>query len=189
MTESAKSYISRAADIAFRAQTPGIRTTTMGEVAIAKSNLEIADALNAIAAALAPRIEIQDAPVEKGPSDEEVGEPANQAEADLAAIIETVDEESGFCNVFHAEAVLLAREILKTYGKRTGAPVEAQIATAVAVERERIANAFADFFQYQNFGSWKSEEGRYFEDLGNGRKVGYHLAKDVIEGKAAGRIE
>lgn len=201
MAETHAKYIERVQD--------GARHTSaasVGEVAIARSNLAIADAILVLAkatdrGAAADEAFAAQSAARRQNSPSSVVAPVPTAkpqvtatpqevmdltppQAALYAIIRKVDEESGYSNIFSAEAIALAKEIDKTHGKRTGVAVETQIEQAVAVERERIANAFADFFQFQNFGSWISSEGRRFEDLGNGRKVGYHLAMDVINDTA-----
>jgi hypothetical protein len=164
---------------------------------IAQSNLEIADALRAIAAALAPKVEPKHVVMNEPepPSLEDIADLTAQ-ETNLAFLIRKVDEDSGYSNIFTEEAILLAKEILKEYEPITDMPVgppvtlqiTAAVETAVASERERIANAFADFWQMLPYDNWRSKSGRRYEDLGNGRTVGYDLAKDVINGTAADHL-
>lgn len=209
MTESAKQYISRAADVAFRNDSK----TTMGEVAIAKSNLEIADAIRELAKATdrgaaadeafaaqsaarrqgPPRPVVQAAPPVRDTRSREdltndglsITEIAmmSEVEVNLAFLIRKVDEDTGFNNIFTSEAVALAKAILKEYAPITDTVPRSEVDT-VEGEHERIRKAFADFFQKTAFSSWISSSGRRFEDLGNGWQVGYDLADDVIRGAA-----
>jgi len=111
--------------------------STLGEVAIARSNLAIADAIVLLAkatdrgAAADEAFAAQSAarwrkpvrqPEPEVKSKDDLGHPGTDVEGrvtdDEAALIDLitkVDEESGYSNIFRSEAILLARAILAEY--------------------------------------------------------------------------
>lgn len=173
--------------------------TTLGQVAIARAGLAIADALLVLAKATdrgaaadeafaaqsaarrqgAPRPVVQAAP--PVPSKPVVVVTPTEImnltddETALVNLLREVDEETGFSNLFTEEAVLLAKAVLKKY-------VPVGDVDTVESEHERIRKAFADFWQKTPYDRWRSKDGRRYEDLGNGWQVGYDLADDVIRG-------